>query len=79
MNTPSGLPSQHDFAFNASIIDSAAGTTYTCYAAPGSLSTDAVWSISKTVVVGGLTTVTWANGNSKAINIAANRAILIYS
>jgi hypothetical protein len=79
MSGLTGLPSQHDFANTAAIIDTAAGTTYTCTAAPGSLSSDPVWSISKTVVVGGLTTVTWAGGNSKAINIADNRLILTYS
>ena len=58
------------------------GTTYIGKAAPGSDDADAVWQISKVVVVVGpppTTTITWADGNSKSDNIWDNRTSLVYS
>lgn len=62
----------------ASIVDSSttAGAVYTCEAAPGSLSSAAVWRISKKVTATGVTT--WANGDGNFDNIADNRAALTY-
>jgi hypothetical protein len=80
MSAPSGLPPKQDFSADATIVDaSVANTVYTCTAVPGALSTDPVWSISKAFTSGGVTTTTWANGNSRASNIAANRLTLTYS
>lgn len=63
----------------ASIIDSTttAGTTYFCYAVPGTLSSAASWKISKTVDATGVKT--WADGNANYDNVADNRASLSYS
>lgn len=63
----------------ASIVDSTttAGSVYTCEAAPGSLSSAAVWRISKKVTATGITT--WADGNGSFDNVADNRAGLTYA
>jgi len=63
----------------AKIVDSSttAGSTYTCEAAPGALSSAAAWRISKTVAATGVTT--WADGNGNFDNIADNRASLTYA
>jgi hypothetical protein len=53
---------------------------YACYAAPGSLTSAAVWAVSKTTYSNGkLVSVEWANGNTERDNIAANYATLTYS
>lgn len=62
----------------ASIIDSTttAGYTYFCDAAPGSLSSAAVWRISRMSSAG---VTQWADGNANFDNIADNRASLTYA
>lgn len=55
------------------------GTTYIGRATPGTLNTDPLWSIELILVVAGITTIRWAEGNSNAVNIWNNRASLIYS
>ena len=53
------------------------GTTYTCEAQPGSLSSAAVWQISKYQDSTGI--MLWADGNANFDNIADDRATLTYS
>ena len=58
------------------------GTTYIGRAHPGAATADAVWQISRVVVVAGpppTTTITWADGDSKSNNIWDDRAALSYS
>ena len=54
-------------------------TTYICRAAPGSASSAAVWQISRTVVSGSTTIITWADGNTHFDNVADDYATLSYS
>lgn len=60
-------------------VDSAAGTTYTGYALPGSLSANPVWRIKRTVVAGAITTITYASGNSNFDKVWDDRATYTYS
>jgi|TARA_R110002020_G_scaffold113252_2_gene260549 hypothetical protein len=58
------------------------GTTYVGKAHPGSVTSVAVWQISRVVVTTSLpitTTVTWADGNTSYDNIWDNRTSLSYS
>lgn len=55
---------------------------YNAVAAPGSLTSAAVWAISKTTTVtatGDLVSVQWADGNNLRDNIADNYAGLTYA
>ena len=62
----------------ALISEVSGGTTYVGRALPGSTTASARWQISRIVVAGGTTTVTWADGNITYDNIWNNRASLTY-
>jgi len=72
-----GLP-YSGFPPRAGINDSTstAGFTYYCEAAPGSLSSQPVWRISRVSSAG---VTTFAGGSASFSNIADNRAALAYS
>lgn len=61
------------------IDESVAGTTYIGKAPVGKATSAATWQIMKMVESSGLTTITWADGNSVFDNIWDNRASLTYS
>lgn len=64
----------------ATILDEAvAGTTYIGSAAAGSAQGSAVWRIKKMVEAAGITTITYADGDTQFDNIWTNRASLTYS
>jgi len=65
--------------YNELIDEVDADTTYQCQADPGCLTSEAKWRIRKTLKVGTVTTISWADGNTEFDNIADNRAILTYS
>jgi hypothetical protein len=61
------------------VIDAATvGTIYSCRAACGSHVDAAVWQVSRTVTLAGVSTTEWADGDGKFDNIASNRATLTY-
>ena len=62
----------------ALIVEVSGGTTYVGKAPPGSITSEARWQVSRIVVAGGTTTVTWADGNLTYDNIWDNRASLTY-
>lgn len=61
------------------IDETLSGTTYVGSAPLGSATASAVWQIKKIVESAGITTITWADGNSVFDNIWDNRASLTYS
>ena len=60
------------------IDESTAGTTYICTAKPGTAEATAAWQIQKIVEAASVTTITWADGDGKFDNVAADRASLTY-
>lgn len=63
----------------AIILDEAvAGTTYVGKAPVGSAASDAVWQIMKMVESAGVTTITWADGDTVFNNVWNDRASLTY-
>lgn len=78
----------NDKTFRASIgvgnddvlVDEASATiTYIGRAVPGSNPASAVWQIKKVSVSGAVTTIAWADGDTKYDNVWANRATLTYN
>lgn len=61
------------------IDESVTGTTYVGKAPLGSATSASVWQILKMVESAGVTTVTWAGGDSAYDNVWDNRAALSYS
>ena len=61
------------------IIDVVGSTTYIGEADPGSALASAVWRIKRIQVVGDVSTILWADGNSNFDNVWNNRAALSYS
>ncbi len=59
--------------------ESVSGTTYVGKAPVGSVGSAAVWQIFKMVEAAGVTTITWADGDTAFNNIWDNRASLTYS
>jgi hypothetical protein len=62
----------------ALITEVSGGTTYVGKAPPGSATSAAKWQVSRIVVAGGTTTVTWADGNITYDNVWDDRASLTY-
>jgi hypothetical protein len=61
------------------IDESTTGTTYVGKAPLASSEATAIWQIMKIVESSGITTITWADGDSSFNNIWSNRASLTYS
>lgn len=61
------------------VIDVVGSTTYIGEADPGSALASAVWRIKRIQVVGDVSTILWADGNSDFDNVWDNRAALSYS
>lgn len=59
--------------------DDGAGTVYIGLAPVGALTTLAVWQVKKYVTVGGVTTLTFADGDNEFDNVWDNRAALSYA
>lgn len=64
---------------NTQIDAATAGTVYIGKAAIGTATSAAQWQVQKILTSGGVTTITWADGNQKFDNIWDNRASLSYS
>jgi len=67
---------EHDQAL---ILDEGTPNSYHGTAVKGSVTSAPVWRIKRINVVGGVTTVTWADGDSNYDNVWDNRAILTYT
>lgn len=59
--------------------ESVSGTTYVGKAPIGSATSDATWQIMKMVESAGMTTITWADGDSVFNKVWNDRASLTYS
>lgn len=72
--SPLGVDPESELTEFAEIIDTTTSATYAyhCEAAPGALTSAAVWRISRLTVATGV--VQWADGDSGFNNIADNRA-----
>jgi hypothetical protein len=53
-------------------------TIYVAEATPGSVEGDSVWRCKKIEIVGVITTIKWANGNTNFSNAATNLSVLTY-
>lgn len=82
MNNQSGAPlirtqlEQHPLPI---IHDAGSGVIYTGYAPLGSRLTDAVWMITRTTTLAGVTIVEYADGDLKFDNVWSDRASLTYA
>jgi hypothetical protein len=74
MDPVSGQPVSGSSQPMAEIIDTTTSATYYyhCEAAPGTITTDAAWRISRFTVATGV--LQWADGNGKFDNAASTRA-----
>lgn len=64
---------------NLKLDEAVSGTTYIGKAPHGAATSSASWQIKRIVESAGVTTITWADGNSAFDNIWDNRASLSYS
>lgn len=60
-------------------LDDQTSVIYIGTAPPNSQDTDAIWSIKRLSIVGGLMSIQWADGNDANDNVWANRASLTYA
>ena len=67
---------EHDQAI---ILDEGTPNSYHGSATKGSVASAPVWKIKRINVVGGVTTVTWADGDSNYDNVWNNSASLTYT
>lgn len=73
------IPNPEAFGDQAVKVETSGDTTYVGFAKIGAATSAASWQIFKIVSSGGVTTMTWADGDRKFNNIWDNRSSITYS